>query len=439
MFSRTSPDPPDLRWWRSFHDDMLTSLMDRLVSQNLDLQTAAERVLQGRSEREAQASRGLPQLSAKSFYNRDRLSPNGSPLGLVVPRAGAEPEFDVFQNGLDASWELDLFGRVRRSVEAADARTQAAIEDRRAMAIVLQAELAENYLDLRGVQKQLTLARSNLALARHNTALVRNRIAFGATPSLDAAQALEQEEEIAQLPSRLEARQAALINAIGFLLGMEPRALEPELSPIAALPAVPPVVPIGLPLNLVRRRPDIRRAEAQLHAAVAETGVAMAEFYPDVTLAGDFALNSLTPSHAFDFYSRTFQIGPSVSIPLFQGGRLKATLHLRKSQQREAAIVFRRTLLQALREVDDALTDYGQTQVRQQHAMRAEQQAQAALSAARKRYVAGAVDFLNVDAAQARLLTTQTELSKVDTEITTNLVTLYRTLGGGWDAADASG
>lgn len=435
--SRTSPDEADPRWWTQLGDPVLSSLVDRIAAQNLDVQAAAERVLQARAQRTVVASQGLPQLNARSCYERERLSTVGNPAALVVPRPGAPVEFDVFQNGLDSSWDLDLFGRVRRGVEAATAETQAVAEDRRGIALAALADLVQDYLQLRGIQAARAIAEGNLALAQQNTALVRNRFDNGVATTLDTARALSQQSTIAATIPPLRAQEAAAINAIGLLLGQPPRALDAELRPRAIQPGVPAVVPIGLPATLVRRRPDLRQAEARLHAATAQVGVAEAEFYPDVTLTGSFDLQGLGFRDAFSLYARAFQVGPSVSLPLFQGGRLRGTLRLRESQQREAAIAFRRTLLQAFQEVDNALTAFAEAQARRQQVAVAVTQAEVALRAARQRFIEGAVSFLDVNAAQSQLLQSQNDLADSDTRIAAGLVTLYRALGGGWEIAEA--
>lgn len=437
--SRTTSGEVDPQWWTQFHDPELSSLVARVAAQNLDLQTAAERVLQSRAQRAVVASQGLPQINERSSYERTRISPTGNPAAIVVAKPGAPLEFDVFQNGLSSSWDLDLFGRVRRGVEAATADTQAAIEDRRGVALAAFADLAQNYLQLRGVQVQRAIAEHNGDLARQNTALVRNRFDNGVATTLDMARARAQESTIAATVPPLRTQEAAAINAIGLLLGETPRALEAELKPRAAQPDVPALVPVGLPATLVRRRPDLRQAEARLHSATAQTGVAEAEFYPDVTLNGSVELQSLRLRDAFSLYSRAFDLGPSVSLPIFQGGRLRGTLRLRESQQREAAITFRRTLLQAWQEVDNALTAFAEAQARERQVADAVAQNDTALRAARQRYAEGVVDFLDVNTAQAQLLQSQTDLASSRTEIATGLVTLYRALGGGWEVAEAAG
>ena len=436
--SRTIAEEVDPNWWASFHDAELNSLVTRLVAQNLDLKTATERVLQGRAQRQMVASQGLPQVNQRSSYERDRQSPKGF-VSLVEPAPGAPLDYDQFANGLNVSWEIDLFGRVRRGVEAAEAETLASVENRRGIALSSLAELAQDYLQLRGVQRQTAIAQANLTVAQHNAKLVSDQFANGVATTLDMAQARAQQATISATLPVLRTQEAALINAIGLLLAEPPRALETELRAPAALPAVPALVPVGLPGSLVRRRPDVREAEARLHAATAQTGVAIADFYPDVSLTGTAELTGLHLANAFDLHSRQFEIGPSVSIPLFQGGRLTGELRLRKSQQREAADNFQKTVLQAWQEVDNALNAYAEAQRRRVDVAEAVQQNQAALAAARQRYVEGVSDFLNVDTSEAQLLQSQNDLASLDTQIATDLVGLYRALGGGWEVAEPDG
>ena len=218
-----------------------------------------------------------------------------------------------------------------------------------------------------------------------------------------------------------------------------PRALEGELKPPRLVPRVPRTVPVGLPGTLVRRRPDVREAEAHLHAATAQTGVAVANFYPSVTLTGALNLQAIRFGDLAKLSSTAWNVGPSVTVPIFEGGRLKGQLELRESQQREAAVQFQKTVLQAWQQVDDALTAYAQAQRRRADLARAVGQNEAALAASRQRYREGLVDFLNVNQAEVQLLSSQTDFADAETQIATDLVQLYRALGGGWDVVDGPG
>ncbi|ARN80243.1 efflux transporter outer membrane subunit [Methylocystis bryophila] len=433
--SRTTSAEPDPQWWRCFRDDELTSLEKRLAAQNLDLKTAAERVEQAGAERTVVASQGLPHLEAQSTDVHERLSENGI-FSRAVAAPGAPLTFAVLQQGLNASWELDLFGKVRRAVEAQDATTLAAIENRRGIAISALAELAQNYVALRGTQAGLAIVERNLRVAEDNIRIVESRFANGVTTTLDLAQARSQRESIAEVLPVLRTREAEVINAIGLLLGLEPRALEGELRRPKAIPAPPRQIAVGLPSTLLQRRPDIGEAEARLHAALAEIGEAEAEFYPDVNLVGDFNVQSLTLKKLFRASSTQWMLGPTVTLPIFQGGRLTGNLALKESRHREAAIEFQKTLLRAWKEVDDAMTAYAQAQKRRAAAARAAGQDRIALGVSRERYQQGLVDFLNVNASLTQLLRSENDLVESEVEMASQLVKLYRALGGGWEIAE---
>ena len=433
--SRTVEGKIDTTWWKSFRDSKLSSLVERLAAQNLDLKTAAERVIQSVAQRQVAVAQGLPHIDGQSLSTYNRVSPNG-PISEFEPAPGSTLDYALFRDGLTSSWQLDLFGRVRRAVEAADANALAAVENRHGVALAALAELAQSYMQLRGTQNRLEIAKRNLRLADENVELVNTRFGGGVATTLDLAQARAQQATIAATLPPLRIQEAELINAIGLLLGDAPRALETELHRSRMLPRVPRKVPVGLPGTLVRRRPDVREAEARLHEATAATGVAVASFYPDVTLNGAVSLESLHLSNLFSPTSTAFAVGPSISIPIFEGGRLRGVLTLRESQQREVAIFFQKTVLQAWKEVDDALTAYREAQHRRADVARSVTENQAALQAARQRYSEGAIDFLNVIATQAQLLQSEIDLADSDTRIATDLVNLYRALGGGWEVAD---
>jgi NodT family efflux transporter outer membrane factor (OMF) lipoprotein len=435
--SRTVEGKIDTTWWKSFRDSMLSSLVERLAAQNLDLKTAAERVIQSVAQRQVAVAQGLPHIEGQSLNTYNRESPNG-PISLFVPAPGAPLDYALFRDGLTSSWQLDLFGRVRRAVEAADANTLAAVENRHGVALAAVAELALSYMQLRGTQNRLEIAKRNLRLADENVELVNTRFRNGVATTLDMAQARAQQATIAATQPPLRAREAELINAIGLLLGEAPRALEAQLRRSQIIPRVPRKVPVGLPGTIVRRRPDVREAEARLHEATAQTGVAVASFYPDVTLNGAVNLESLHLSNLFTPASTAFGVGPSISIPIFEGGRLRGALALSESRQRQAAVFFQETVLRAWKEVDDALTDYREAQRRRIDVARSVTENQAALQAARQRYSEGAIDFLNVITAQAQLLQSENDLADSDTRIATDLVNLYRALGGGWEVADVA-
>lgn len=431
--SRTVAGDVDTHWWDAFRDRELSSLVDRLGKQNLDLQSAAERIAQARAQRDIAASQGLPRIDGHGTYQRERISPNGT-ASLTEPAPGAPLEFNLFRAMLTASWELDLFGRVRRAVEAAQADTEAAVEARHGLALAAVSDLAQTYCQLRQLQVEEGILRRNLALSDRRRALVRRRFADGVATTLEVAQADAQGLAIAQDLPTLHTQQARLVNAIGLLLAEPPGTLAAELNAPTMQPLVPPVVPIGLPADLARRRPDIREAEARLHAATALTGVAVASFYPDISLGGTFGFESLHLGSLFDADSRMFMAGPSIDLPIFQGGRLKGTLRVRQSQQREAAIAFRKTVLQAWHDVDDALTAYADAQRSRASAVATAEANARALAAADQRYRDGITTLLDVIAAQEGVLRSEQAIAQAQAQMTLRLVDLYRALGGGWQS-----
>lgn len=431
--SRLTADAVDPRWWERFNDAELTSLVTRLSRQNLDLQQAAERIEQARGVRRIVFAQGLPMVEGDASAQRERRSRNGI-TSLTQAAPGAKPEFNLFFPMLSASWELDLFGRVRRMAEAADATAEAQVEARNGLALSATADLAQTYFQLRLIQAQFAVLRRNQAIADQRRALIRDRFANGVATALEVAQADAQALVIAQDLPTLTTQQTRLVNALGLLLAEPPRALSAELLRDTGQPAVPPAVPIGLPADLVRRRPDVREAEARLHAATAQTGVAVADFYPRVTLSGDFGFESLNLGNLFNGSSRQFTVGPAVSLPIFQGGRLSGTLMVRQSQQREAALQFRKVVLQAWHDVDNAIVAYTESQKRQANAAETRDADRRALALADERYRQGVTTLLDVIAAQENVLRADTMVAQAQADVEQRLVDLYRALGGGWRA-----
>jgi NodT family efflux transporter outer membrane factor (OMF) lipoprotein len=437
----------DAEWWNLFRDPELTRLERQVASQNLDVRTAAIRVAESQAQLGVAQSAQFPMLNANASYQHQKAS-NFGPFASAPNPLGANGEFgnttgglhsgnlsafDVYQYGLGATWEVDLFGFVRRSVESAKASVEASREAERAVLLSTLAQVARDYIDLRGVQTQLRIARDNLRTSQQSLQLTQQRAAGGVTNDLDVANASAQvRTTAAQIPT-LEAQEAADINALSLLLARAPNALRAQLAAPKPVPPVPPRVPVGLPSELARRRPDIMQAEAQLHAATANIGVAVASFYPSVTLNGSIGLQTLFPAQMFSLNARQYAAGPGITIPIFQGGQLISTLHLRQAQQQEAVLDYQKTVLQAWHDVDNALTAYRTEQARRDQLIQAEAQNRRALALAQARYQEGVADFLQVLIAQGNLLSTQQQLAQSTTNVSTDLVALYEALGGGWE------
>jgi NodT family efflux transporter outer membrane factor (OMF) lipoprotein len=471
-------EPIDPAWWSLFHDAELTSLESRVAAANLNVRLATIRLAESRSQRQITGADQFPTLQADGSYTRQRVSQNGAlslfgggggaaggagagggagggattfgsngssangktgTMGGAIPNSithnKSVPPFDLWQYGFDASWELDLWGRVRREVEGADASVEASVDARRDSLLSVLAEVARDYVQLRGIQTELSIAHDNIKTAQESLELTQARYRGGLTTELDVANAAAQlAADQAQVP-QLEQQQDQQINALSFLLGEAPQALRAELITPRTVPPVPPRVPIGVPSELARRRPDIREAEEQLHAATADVGVAIGDFYPKVTLDGSFGLQALQFKQVGNWASRQYGAGPTISLPIFEGGRLRATLALRRVQQQEAALSYQQTVLQAWHDVDNALTAYGAEQRRRDALAASVQQNRLALNLARQRYTQGVADFLNVLDTERSLLQAQLQLADSTTTVSENLVQLYKALGGGWETS----
>jgi len=451
--SRLSDTHVDAKWWALFNDPVLTSLEERAGRQNLDLRAAEARIEQSRAKLRIAGAEQLPTIGANASSLRERASPNGilklagtsTPVSATAAdgsdafgtsslsgTSGSAP-YSLWQYGFDASWELDLWGRARRTRESAQATATAAAYETEAVRVSVSAEVARTYLQLRGVQSTLAIALKNQDIARTSLHLARHREEEGVATRYDAASAAAQLATVSASIPELERQRSALMNALALLLDEAPHALDGELSADIDIPMPPDRVPVGLPSELAHRRPDILRAEADLHAATADIGVAKANFYPNVSLTGSFGIQALKYSEAGDWGARQFAFGPVLHLPIFEGGRLAGTLALTKSKQQEVAIQYERTVLSARHEVDDAVTAYSTEQQRDEQLSVAVDENRIAFKTAQHRYAQGAATFVSVLIAQRDLLTSETAVTQSRTDVAIAMVKLYKSLGGGWN------
>lgn len=307
------------------------------------------------------------------------------------------------------------------------------MEERRGILIARQAELAQDYMALRGLQEQLRITKANRDAASQMLSLSGARYKSGLVSELDVDSARAQVEDTNARIPQFEQRIAQQINAINLLMGAPPGALNAELEQTPAIPPVPAEVPVGLPSELAHRRPDIRQAEAELHAATAEVGQAEADFYPKVTIDAGFGFQSFSFRDLGFWSARTWNVGPSISLPIFQGGRLTGQLNMKKASQKTAALRYRKTVLKAWSEVDNALTAYEAEQKRNQSLKTQVAADERSLHLAQDQYRHGLTSFLQVLDAERRVLASQTQLADSASLISNNLVRLYNALGGGWE------
>jgi multidrug efflux system outer membrane protein len=423
---------PVVRWWSVFRDPALDSLIERAVRSNLDLRLARARIREARAQRAFVAADRLPAVDVSGSYTRLRSSENvsGSQSAGTSGSGGSQ---DLFLAGFDAGWELDIFGGVRRSIEAADASLAASVENRRDVLVTLLAEVARNYLEVRGNQKRISIARANIEIQSKTLDLTRGRFEAGLGSKLEIAQAEAQLTTTeSQIPA-LETSMKQAIHRLSVLLGQRPTALTSELSEIAVIPPAPPEVPVGLPSDLLRRRPDVRQAEWELAAATARIGVATADLFPRFSLTGSFGLTSADAGDFFDAGSRFWAVGPAIRWPIFDAGRIRANIQVQNARQEQALVVYENTVLESLEEVENALVAYSKEHSVRRSLVRAVDANRSALEISTELFSKGLVDFLNVLQAQGALSLSQDLLVQSDQRISTSLVSLFKALGGGWE------
>jgi multidrug efflux system outer membrane protein len=431
------------QWWSVFGDEQLDGLVEQALRFNKSLQLAEARILQARAQRLIAAATGLPTLDASGSYTR--LSRSTDAFSFTSAGAGAAPggttgaafvrQGDLFQAGLDASWEVDLFGGVRRAVEAANANIGAAQEDFRDTLVTLLGEVATTYFQLRGNQRRIAVARENIDIQRKTVELTQGRFEAGLGSRLEVAQA---EVLLATTESQIPPLEAAVkqsIHQLGVLIGAEPATLLQELSPPGPMPPVPPEVPVGLPSDLLRRRPDVRRAERQLAAATAEIGVAVADLFPKLSLTGTFGYQSTKGSNLFSPGSQFWAGGPRLSLPIFQGGQIRGNIRVQTALQEQALATYENTVLTALQDVENSIVGYAEAQAARASLARAVRASQESTQISQDLYQKGLLDFLNVLQSESALYQTQDRLIQNEQLALTSLVALFKALGGGWEVA----
>ncbi|HEY7216936.1 MAG TPA: efflux transporter outer membrane subunit [Candidatus Binatia bacterium] len=420
-----TPDAEALaQWWRALGDPDLSDLIERAAAGNLDLKTAQARVREARARRGVAQAGFFPTLNAGGSATRSRGS----------EQIGSGESRELYRLGFDSSWELDIFGRVRRSVEAAQGDLEASEADYQDVLVTLVAEVALNYVDARTLQSQLQVAEENLKTQQETLQLTQWRFEAGLVSRLDVEQARTNLESTrAQLPNLRSAIEEAK-NRLAVLLGAFPGALEPQLGPRRPIPEAPMEVAIGVPAETLRRRPDVRVAERQLAAQTARIGVATADLYPTFSLPGSIGLEALTTHDFLNTANRAWSIAGNFAWPIFRGGAIRENIEVQNALQEQALDQYENTLRTALEEVENALVNYGEEQLRRQALAEATDAAQKSAELARNQYASGLIDFQSVLDAERSLLTSQDQLAQSRGQVTSNLISLYKALGGGWTA-----
>lgn len=425
----TSSRPEEGAWWKTFRDPELDGLVSHVIRSNLTLRIAEARIREAHAQRDFVAGAAGPQFGADASSSANRYPRNGfPPLPPTVPHY-----YDLYRAGVDASWELDVFGGTRRAIEAADARVAAAEFGRDDVLRALLGEVGSNYVEARAYQQQLAIARENIEAQERIVTLTRGRYRAGLTTELDMRQAMAL---LATTQSQVPALETGFRTAtyrLDLLLGQQPGKLLSELSKAKPIPGAPPQVPVGLPSDLLLRRPDIRRAERDLAASTALIGVATADLFPRFSLTGVIGLESTHFGSWWSPGSQFWHVGPAMVWHLFESGRLKANIRVQNARQEQALARYEQTVLVSFEEVESALTAYAKEQLRRESLVQSVQASQRAQKLADDLYRHGLADFLRVLVSQRALYQAQAAVVRSDRDVALDLVALYKALGGGWE------
>jgi NodT family efflux transporter outer membrane factor (OMF) lipoprotein len=420
-------------WWKNFNDPELDSLIEGAVHSNLDLQIAQARVREARAQSQETHANLWPTVDSSGSYVRAQESRHQPVLGSLPVPANVPFENNVYQAGFDANWEIDVFGGQRRAVQASSAQLAATEYGRDEVLVTLLGDVARNYIELRGAQRELAITEDNLKAQEETLAIATDRFAHGLTGDLDVEQATtELKTTRAEVPV-LETAIDTSIHRIGVLLGLEPEALLAELSEPASIPAAPPTVPAGLPSELLLRRPDVRQTERQLAAATANIGVATADLYPKFSLTGLAGAESISASDWFSGGSRFWSVGPTVTWRAFDAGRIRANIRVQNARQEQALAIYEETTLRAFEDVENSLVAYAKEQTRRQSLTEAVAASQKSLDLSQRLYTHGLTGFVNVLEAERSLYEAQDALVQSDRNVSVDVVALYKSLGGGWE------
>lgn len=430
----------DRRWWTVFRDPVLDGLIATAMEESLDVQEAGLRIAQARAQRDAAAGAWYPSVEGTGVAARLRSGASG--LGQALggssqggQSAGAEESSgfstNVFQVGFDATWEPDLFGKTRRNVQAAEADVRSAEDQRRDATVSLAAEITRAYLTLRGAERQRAITIADIESQERLQSLVDSRNRSGLAPTSDvASQRVQVAAARAGLP-QIEQGITTNRNRLALLLALPPGALDERLGE-GALPLLPPEVPVGLPGELLRRRPDIRRREADVEAATARIGVATAALFPSIRFGAVGSLSANKASDLFDWASRFGLIGAQLSVPIFQGGQLRAQVRIADLRAQEAVLTYRQTVLAAFHEVDNAMATYAQDQRRAIDVDRQYNASRHGRDLAKDRYASGLGAYIDVLNAEHQVRQSELDLAQSKVTASTDLVALFKALGGGW-------
>lgn len=424
--------PPELaQWWKRLRDPVLDGLVEEAVNGNLDVATAKAKIREARASHRQAVGALLPSLTGTGTATRADNSSNVSSGGDVT----VSGPYSTYQAGFDASWELDLFGANRRAVEAARYGLNAAEEDLRATLITLIGDITSNYVEARGYQARIALARRTAASQRETAALTRTKFEAGSSSAVDVANASGQAASTEANIPELEAAYAASVHRIGVLTGQPPSALALRMKRVSPIPAPRLPIPTGVPADILLGRPDVRMAERQLAQYTAKVGQAEAARYPSVSLTGNIATNGSRIGDLANGSSISWSFGPTLTVPIFNGGQLLAAVEVAQAQRDQYFIAYRASVLTALEEVENAIVSLAQERIKNGKLATSAKSYREAASLSRSLYQSGSSSFLDVLDAERSLYSAEDAFITSRVAIATDYITLNKALGGGWDGA----
>ena len=423
-----SPEEVQSRFWTQFSDQTLDHLVEDALNANHDLRIALGHLVEARANRREAAFDFGPKVTASGGYTKQKVPVAASPIGVPY-------NVELYDAGFDATWELDLFGRVRRENEAARAQLQGAEAGLHDAQISVIAEVARTYFELRGEQNELAVARRNVENQQETLRVTTARLDAGRGTELDTSRAQAQLSTTLATIAPLEAAVSRSIHRISVLTGKEPNALNSELTPVHDLPALPQIAAVGDPASLLRRRPDIRVAERQLAASTAQVGVAVGDLFPKVTFTGNVGYQSDSSRTLSNSGTLGYTIAPGISWAAFDLGRVWQQVAAAHARNDVALASYEKTVLGALEETEDSLVTHARARDRLTHAEDAAKASSTAARLARTRYEGGIVDFLEVLDAERTQLQAEDQLAQSRTDAATSLIAVYKALGGGWESA----
>ena len=425
----TDSMPVELKdWWTTLNDPILEGLIEQSAGANLDLREAWFRIEESRALRDFSSGRYAPQVDAAASYMRSRDTRNGA---ASIPGV-SDDQINSHSVGFDSAWEIDLFGGIKRSVESSQAALEASVDNYHDVMITLYAEVARNYVEMRAIQSRLRYAQQNIDSQRETLKLTEDRFNAGISPELDVTQAkLNLANTESEVPS-LRMAEIQAINRIAVLLGQFPQTFKAQLRAVKPIPTPSEQIPVGLPADLLRRRPDIRRAERELAAQTAGIGVATADLYPSFSLTGTFHLKAESPSDMTDMSSRAYSFGPGLRWNIFSGNRVRNNIKIAEARTEQAAVRYERAVLSAVEEVEAALTAYMQEHERRNALDRSTAASKKAVELVESLYRNELTDFQNVLDMQRTLFLQQDKLAVSRGQVVLSLIRIYKAIGGGW-------